>query len=84
LIIISIVQLRNVQKILGGLLMADVKIKIIDDAPIAVIGETELLDGEGKTMKVASELHLCRCGLSNDKPFCDGAHQGKFESKVRA
>lgn len=28
--------------------MADVKIKNIDDAPIAVIGETELLDGEGK------------------------------------
>ncbi len=64
--------------------MADVKVQILDDAPIVIKGETELLDGDGKTMKTASELHLCRCGLSKDKPFCDGSHQGKFESKVRA
>lgn len=64
--------------------MSKVKIQVLDDAPLAIIGESELVDGEGKTMKVANELHLCRCGLSKDKPYCDGSHSGKFESKVRA
>lgn len=64
--------------------MANVKIQVLDSAPIVVTGEVELLDGDGKTMETSSELHLCRCGLSNNKPYCDGSHQGKFESKIRA
>lgn len=64
--------------------MTKVKIQVLDDAPLAIIGESELVDGDGMTMKVADEFHLCRCGLSNNKPYCDGAHSGKFESKVRA
>lgn len=64
--------------------MANVKVQVLDDAPIIIKGDSELLDGEGKTMEVSSELHLCRCGLSQNKPHCDGSHQGKFESKVRA
>ena len=64
--------------------MANVKIQILDDAPIIVKGETELIDGEGKTIETSSELHLCRCGMSKNKPHCDGSHRGKFESKVRA
>lgn len=63
--------------------MADVKIQILDDAPIIIKGEAELIDGEGKSMGTHSELHLCRCGLSQKKPFCDGSHKGQFESKVR-
>ncbi|MGA8663913.1 MAG: CDGSH iron-sulfur domain-containing protein [Thermoplasmata archaeon] len=33
---------------------------------------------KGKSFKVAAEYHLCRCGQSKNKPFCDGSH-----SKVR-
>ncbi|WP_055666071.1 CDGSH iron-sulfur domain-containing protein [Desnuesiella massiliensis] len=64
--------------------MANAKIQVLDNAPLIVKGEVELLDGEGKVIETASELHLCRCGLSKNKPYCDGSHQGKFESKVRA
>lgn len=59
------------------------QIKVIDDGPLAVSGVT-LMDGEGKTMETKDQIYLCRCGLSKNKPFCDGSHKDKFESKVRA
>ena len=29
----------------------------------------------GKTFPTEAEVHLCRCGQSKDKPFCDGSHE---------
>jgi CDGSH-type Zn-finger protein len=64
--------------------MADVKITVIDNAPLLIKGEIELIDGEGNTFTTKESTYLCRCGLSSNKPFCDGAHKGKFESVTRA
>lgn len=64
--------------------MPKIKIQVLDNAPLIIKGEAELIDGEGKTIETSSELHLCRCGLSKNKPYCDGSHRDKFESKVRA
>lgn len=33
----------------------------------------------GRTM-----VSFCRCGLSSNKPFCDGAHKGHFEHDAKA
>ncbi|GED68151.1 hypothetical protein BRE01_18530 [Brevibacillus reuszeri] len=62
--------------------MAD--IKVLDNGPLLVTGEVTLLDGEGNPMESKNQMYLCRCGLSTNKPFCNGAHKGKFESTVRA
>jgi CDGSH-type Zn-finger protein len=59
------------------------EIKILDDGPLVASGIT-LIDGEGKPMEIKDQVYLCRCGLSANKPFCNGAHKGKIESKVRA
>ncbi len=39
-------------------------------------GEIKLLDAEGKEfdLKGKTAFSLCRCGQSQNKPFCDGSH----------
>ena len=66
------------------LILANVKIQALDNGPFLVNGEIELVDGEGKKIETHEETYLCRCGLSGNAPFCDGSHQGKLNSTVRA
>lgn len=51
-------------------------IEIRPDGPLGVTGPFELIDGAGKPV-VHAELtvKLCRCGGSQNKPFCDGTHR---------
>ncbi|KUP06284.1 zinc finger domain-containing protein [Bacillus coahuilensis m2-6] len=64
--------------------MSKVTIKVNDNGSFRVTGDIELIDGEGNVIETKPAFSLCRCGLSNKMPFCDGAHKGKFESIVRA
>jgi CDGSH-type Zn-finger protein len=64
--------------------MADVKIQTMDRGPLIVRGDVELVDAEGNTFQTKKQFALCRCGLSQKKPFCDGTHSGNFEDCVRA
>lgn len=60
-------------------------IKINDNGSIRVNGHVELVDGAGDKYEVGSSFSLCRCGLSEKKPFCDGTHKKEgFESAPRA
>lgn len=63
--------------------MVVAEIKVLDNSPLLASGVT-LLDGEGNPMETKDQIYLCRCGLSANKPYCNGAHKGKFESQVRA
>ena len=63
--------------------MATVKIQPLDNGPFLVDGEINLVDGEGKQIETKEQNYLCRCGLSTNQPFCTGAHDGKFNNKVR-
>lgn len=62
----------------------NVQIKVMNDGPYRVTGNFELIDADGNRFETKQTVSLCRCGLSDHKPFCDGSHKGKFTSRVRA
>lgn len=56
--------------------MADVRIKVLKDGPLEVKGPVKLVDAKRQEFSLAEDpIYLCRCGLSQTKPFCDGSHQ---------
>jgi len=57
--------------------MAATKITILSNGPVQVEGDFELRDPNGKTFELGGKttVYLCRSGLSQNKPRCDGAHQ---------
>ena len=44
------------------------------DGPLQVRGNMELISGTGRVVARLESARLCRCGASNNKPFCDGSH----------
>jgi CDGSH-type Zn-finger protein len=61
-----------------------VSIKLVDDGPLLLTGDVVVTDGAGAAYPAARVVSLCRCGLSDDKPFCDGSHRVKrFAHKAR-
>lgn len=52
------------------------KITVNDHGPLRIEGDITLCDAAGKTFGLAGRtvISLCRCGLSANKPFCDGQH----------
>ena len=46
-----------------------------DNGPYLVHGNITLLDADGDPYQAGDMIALCRCGQSNNKPFCDGAHE---------
>ncbi len=47
----------------------------IPDGPLKVTGNVELTTGTGHKMGQVGQTFLCRCGVSKNKPFCDGSHK---------
>ncbi|MEZ5531755.1 MAG: CDGSH iron-sulfur domain-containing protein [Steroidobacteraceae bacterium] len=47
----------------------------IENGPLHVKGNLEIVTGTGRTVKRVTECKLCRCGHSDRKPFCDGTHR---------
>ena len=57
--------------------MADSKITVRKNGPLLLEGmDLQILDPTGKAYGLAGRtaVSLCRCGQSNNKPFCDGSH----------
>ncbi len=67
--------------------MSDVNITVRLNGPYRVQGPIKLVDAEGNEFELpAGEIiALCRCGHSENKPFCDGTHKRvEFQAETRA
>ncbi|NOR73352.1 MAG: iron-binding protein [Mariprofundaceae bacterium] len=51
-----------------------VTVSAIRDGPLKVEGNLEICTGTGHTINRTQQTFLCRCGASNNKPYCDGSH----------
>jgi CDGSH-type Zn-finger protein/uncharacterized Fe-S cluster protein YjdI len=43
--------------------------------PVYVRGEVTIKDHTGAVVATGTRVALCRCGASQNKPFCDGSHR---------
>ena len=44
------------------------------NGPLHVRGNLEIVSGTGRMVSRVTDVRLCRCGGSANKPFCDGTH----------
>jgi CDGSH-type Zn-finger protein/uncharacterized Fe-S cluster protein YjdI len=44
------------------------------NGPLAIDGNLEIISGTGRVVARVGAARLCRCGGSQNKPFCDGTH----------
>jgi CDGSH-type Zn-finger protein/uncharacterized Fe-S cluster protein YjdI len=51
------------------------KVTLTPDGPLMVEGQLEICAASGRTISRTNKVALCRCGGSNNKPFCDGSHK---------
>ena len=69
--------------------MADTNIQVSVNGPLRVNGVFSITDAAGAAFDLAGRtvVSLCRCGHSQNKPFCDGSHNAagfRSEEKARA
>lgn len=58
-----------------------VTMRPVRNGPVYARGDLEILDGEGNVLRRTTRAALCRCGSSENKPFCDGTHvKGGFRT----
>ncbi|MCX6622214.1 MAG: CDGSH iron-sulfur domain-containing protein [Acidobacteria bacterium] len=63
------------------------KVTVFNNGPVRLEGDFEIFDAAGKAYGLGGRtvISLCRCGMSENKPFCDGNHNRKgFQSQCQA
>ena len=51
------------------------RIRVLNGGPYRVEGGIPVLDHDGNGIEAPAAYSLCRCGGSENKPFCDGTHK---------
>jgi CDGSH-type Zn-finger protein len=67
--------------------MPDTKVTVNNHGPLRLEGTFTICDSVGGTFDLAGRtvISLCRCGHSENKPFCDGSHRKVgFQSEIKA
>ncbi|CAN5244628.1 CDGSH iron-sulfur domain-containing protein [soil metagenome] len=66
--------------------MSKTKLTVLTNGSLKVEGDFEIVDAQGNSFGLGGRtlVSLCRCGLSKNKPFCDGSHKGYLEHTSQA
>lgn len=67
--------------------MAATRVTVRSNGSIRIEGDFEIVDSDGAVFDLAGRtiIGLCRCGHSENKPFCDGSHKKVgFQSEIKA
>ncbi|MCH7638412.1 MAG: CDGSH iron-sulfur domain-containing protein [Bacteroidetes bacterium] len=54
-------------------------LSIQPNGPLFVRGDLQIETPDGEVILTDTRVALCRCGLSENKPFCDNSHLNAFE-----
>ncbi len=63
------------------------KLTINNNGSVRIEGDDfEIVDMQGNAYGLQGRtiVSICRCGMSANKPFCDGSHKGHFENEAVA
>lgn len=62
------------------------KITVRNNGSLLIEGDFEIVDKDGNVYGLGGRplVSICRCGRSQNKPFCDGSHKGHFEHEAVA
>jgi CDGSH-type Zn-finger protein len=47
----------------------------VPKGPLFLRGRIQIRDAEERLIREDTRVALCRCGASENKPFCDGSHR---------
>lgn len=47
----------------------------VENGPLRMEGPIEVCSATGRTVDRGTKTWLCRCGMSGNKPWCDGTHK---------
>lgn len=50
-------------------------IEVTKNGPLLVKGTIDIVHSNGESESKAKTTAFCRCGMSSNKPFCDGTHR---------
>jgi CDGSH-type Zn-finger protein len=66
--------------------MSKTKLTVNNNGSLKVEGEFEIVDAQGNTYGLGGRtlVSICRCGMSKNKPFCDGSHKENFDHLAEA
>ena len=52
----------------------ETKVEVLENGPLLVYGTLKVTDKHGNSEIKNKTTAFCRCGVSQNKPYCDGAH----------
>jgi len=62
--------------------LEEATIQVLEDGPYIITGHAMLIDTQGNHIENKGQTALCRCGKSDNRPYCTGKCQEKHFKNV--